>query len=42
MKLKYYLRGLGTGILFATLVLFISYTYHNTDAQVKRELKSWV
>ncbi len=39
MKLKYYLRGLGTGILFATLVLFISYTYHNTDAQVKKRAK---
>ena len=40
MKLKYYLRGLGTGILFATLILFISYTYHNTDAQVKKRAKA--
>lgn len=39
MKLKYYLRGLGTGILFATLILFISYTYHNTDAQIKKRAK---
>ena len=39
MKLKYYLRGLGTGVLFATLVLFISYTYHNTDAQIKKRAK---
>ena len=39
MKLKYYLRGLGTGILFATLVLFISYTYHNSDAQIKKRAK---
>lgn len=39
MKLKYYLRGLGTGVLFATLILFISYTYHNTDAQIKKRAK---
>ncbi|NLL93057.1 MAG: endolytic transglycosylase MltG [Clostridiales bacterium] len=39
MKLKYYLRGLGTGILFATLILFISYYYHNTDSQVKERAK---
>ena len=25
--------------MFATLVLFISYTYHNTDAQVKKRAK---
>lgn len=39
MKLKYYLRGLGTGILFATLILFISYGYRNTDAQIKQRAK---
>ena len=35
MKLKYYLRGLGTGILFATIILFISYTYRMSDKQIK-------
>ncbi|MBQ2744184.1 MAG: hypothetical protein IJF37_01005 [Lachnospiraceae bacterium] len=37
MKLKYYLRGLGTGILFATIVLFISYSYKMSDSQIKKE-----
>ena len=36
MKLKYYLRGLGTGILFATVILFIAYAYRMSD---KRESK---
>lgn len=36
MKLKYYLRGLGTGILFATIILFISYSYRMSDSQVKK------
>lgn len=31
MKLKYYLRGLGTGILFATLVMTISSVIHNNN-----------
>lgn len=34
MKLKYFLRGFGTGILFATIILTISYTVrssHLTD-----------
>ena len=35
MKLKYYLRGLGTGILFATIILFISYSYKMSDKQIK-------
>jgi outer membrane biosynthesis protein TonB len=39
MKLKYYLRGLGTGILFATLILFISYSYHYSDAKIKERAK---
>ncbi len=36
MKLKYYLRGVGTGILFATIVLLISYTYKMSDSQIKK------
>ena len=36
MKLKYYLRGLGTGILFATIILFISYSYKMSDNQIKK------
>ncbi|MBQ6813957.1 MAG: hypothetical protein IJP13_00290 [Lachnospiraceae bacterium] len=34
MKLKYYLRGLGTGVLFATIVLFIAYSYRLSDAKL--------
>jgi len=30
MKIKYYLRGLGTGILFATIILTISYATKHT------------
>ncbi len=30
MKLKYYLRGLGTGILFSTIVLCIAYSYRES------------
>ena len=37
MKLKYYLRGLGTGILFATIILFISYSYKMSDKQIKEK-----
>ena len=37
MKLKYYLRGLGTGILFATIILFISYSYKMSDSQIKKK-----
>lgn len=31
MKLKYYLRGLGMGIIFATLILMISGAIHNNN-----------
>lgn len=31
MKLKYYLRGLGMGIIFATLILSISSVIHNNN-----------
>ena len=37
MKFKYYLRGLGTGILFATIILFISYSYRMSDNQIKKK-----
>ncbi len=37
MKIKYYLRGLGTGILFATIIMFISYSYRMSDSQIKKE-----
>lgn len=33
MKLKYYLRGLGTGILFATIVLCIAYSYRESTSK---------
>lgn len=39
MKLKYYLRGLGTGILFATLIMFISYSYNYSNAKIKEKAK---
>ena len=39
MKLKYYLRGLGTGILFATIILFVSYAYRMSDKQIKDRAK---
>lgn len=37
MKLKYYLRGVGTGILFATIILLISYAYKLSDGQIKKK-----
>ena len=33
MKIKYYLRGLGTGIIFTTIVLMIIYSYRTTDSK---------
>ena len=39
MKLKYYLRGLGTGILFATVVLLLAYSYKMSDGQIKERAK---
>lgn len=35
MKIKYYLRGLGTGILFATIILTISYATKNNDTEIE-------
>lgn len=31
MKIKYYLRGLGTGILFSTIILTIAFAVRNSD-----------
>ncbi len=42
MKLKYYLRGLGMGILFATIIMTISSVIHNnnlTDEYIIKEAK---
>ena len=42
MKLKYYLRGLGMGIIFATLVLTVSSVIHNnklSEEQIVKEAK---
>lgn len=39
MKLKYYLRGLGTGILFASIVLSIAFSYRTTDSRIKEWAK---
>lgn len=33
MKIKYYLRGLGTGIIFTAIVLMIIYSYRTTDSK---------
>ena len=33
MKIKYYLRGLGTGIIFTAIVLMIIYSYKTTDSK---------
>ena len=37
MKLKYYLKGLGTGILFATMILSIAFTVYDNAADKKSE-----
>ena len=37
MKLKYYLKGLGAGILFATIVLSISFAVYNNEAEKKSQ-----
>lgn len=43
MKLKYFLRGFGTGIIFAALILTISYQISNkdnmTDSQIMKKAK---
>ena len=42
MKLKYYLRGVGTGIIFATLVMAVSclvHKYNLSDEFIIREAR---
>ncbi len=39
MKLKYYLRGLGTGIIFTAIILTIVYSYKTTDHKVMERAK---
>lgn len=34
MKIKYFLRGLGAGMLLATIILFAVYSYRTSDARV--------
>lgn len=34
MKLKYYLRGLGTGIIFTAIILTIIYSYKMSDSKI--------
>ena len=39
MKLKYYLRGLGMGILFATIVMTVSSVVHNNNLSEETIIK---
>ena len=39
MKLKYYLRGLGMGILFATIIMAISSALHKNDISDEEIIK---
>jgi len=39
MKLKYYLRGLGMGIIFATLIMTISSVIHNNNLSEETIIK---
>ena len=39
MKLKYYLRGLGMGILFATIVMTVSSVVHNNNLSEEKIIK---
>lgn len=39
MKLKYYLRGLGTGIIFTVIVLTIIFAYRNTDKKIMEKAR---
>lgn len=40
MKVKYFLRGLGTGILIATLLLFCVYSYKMSDSKIVERAKA--
>ena len=39
MKAKYFLRGLGAGILLATIVLFAVYSYRYSDSKIMQRAK---
>lgn len=39
MKIKYFLRGLGIGILIATLLLFPVYAYQTSNRQIEKRAK---
>ncbi len=39
MRLKYYLRGFGIGIIFATTILFIVYSFNMSDNKIKEKAK---
>ena len=39
MKAKYFLRGLGAGILLATIVLFAVYSYRYSDSKIIQRAK---
>lgn len=39
MKLKYYMRGLGTGIIFTAVILMIVFSYKTTDAKIMERAK---
>lgn len=39
MKMRYFLRGLGTGILLATFLLFLVYSYKMSDRKVIERAK---
>ena len=39
MKFKYYLRGLGIGILISTIILSISFAMKKNDLQMMKSLQ---
>ncbi len=39
MKIKYFLRGLGTGILSATILLFCVYSYKMSDSKIAEKAR---
>lgn len=39
MKLKYFIRGLGIGIIFATVVMMIAVSFHTNDANTIKRAK---
>ena len=39
MKVKYFLRGLGTGMLSATILLFCVYSYKMSDSKIAEKAR---